>query len=197
MKNKSNLQTTSELSFTGERYTPETSGQVQLEHLHRYAIAKELVVGKKVLDIACGEGYGSSILSTSAKKVTGVDISEYAIKHAKSKYKKKNLEFLLGSCSSIPLDDNSVDIVVSFETIEHHDQHEAMMAEIVRVMTAKGLLIISSPNKLEYSDIPAYSNPYHVKELYREELIKLLGNYFSTKLIGGEHLNTVDRRSEG
>jgi len=167
------------LSFTGERYLPEIEGQIQLEHLHRYAIAKELVSEKRVLDIACGEGYGSSILASRAKSIIGVDISQETIEHAQSKYKNNNLEFRLGSCSSIPLSDNSVDVVISFETIEHHDQHNAMMAEIKRVLTHQGILLISSPNKLEYSDIPKYSNPYHVKELYRGELISLISSYFS------------------
>ena len=66
------------LIFTGERYQPEIGGDVQLEHLHRYAFAKSLVHNKTVLDIACGEGYGSALLSETAKYVTGVDIESRA-----------------------------------------------------------------------------------------------------------------------
>ncbi len=171
------------LAFTGERFTPETGGQIKLEHMHRYVIAKELVVGKCVLDIASGEGYGSFILSSVAKHVIGVDIAKYVVQHAKSKYKRKNLEYMIGSCEEIPLDDNSIDIVVSFETIEHHNQHDKMLLEIRRILRPDGLLIISSPNKYEYSDIPNYTNPFHVKELYREELTALLNKYFSNIVI--------------
>ena len=166
------------LIFTGERYQPEIGGDVQLEHLHRYAFAKSLVHNKTVLDIACGEGYGSALLSETAKYVTGVDIESRAVEHAKIKYRSDNLSFLEGDCAKIPLKSNSVDVVVSFETIEHHDQHRKMMEEIKRVLKPKGFLVISSPNKKEYSDIPNYDNPYHVKELYSEEFETLILNYF-------------------
>ena len=111
------------LTWTGERYVPEIAGEIRLEHVHRYLIARELVPGKRVLDIACGEGYGSAILSAAAAHVTGVDISPEAVAHASSKYARSNLVFCLGSCEAIPLEDHSVDVVVSFETIEHIERH--------------------------------------------------------------------------
>jgi hypothetical protein len=78
----------------------------------------------------------------------------------------------------LPLEDASVDVVVSFETIEHIAGHEAFLAEIARVLAPDGLLILSSPNKLEYSDKRDYANEFHVKELYREELAALLAGHF-------------------
>ena len=178
----------SNLPFTGERYVPEVSGQLELEHLHRYLLAAQTVAGKTVLDIACGEGYGSAMLARSADKVTGVDISQEAISHAQTKYQAGNLEFRLGSCAAIPLGDASVDVVVSFETIEHHDQHEAMMREIKRVLKPNGVLIISCPDKLEYTDKPGFSNPHHVKELYRDEFEKLLDAFFKSHAIYGQRV---------
>ena len=177
-----------EMEFTGERYTPETVGQIRLEHLHRYALARELVAGKDVLDIASGEGYGSAMLAAVAGNVIGVDISEDAVSHASLRYRKNNLEFRLGSCSDIPLDENSVDFVVCFETIEHHDRHVEMMNEIKRVLRSDGTLVLSSPNKREYSDIPNYSNPYHVKELYKDELEELLHDYFTNVVLSGQRI---------
>ena len=73
------------LDFTGERYLPEVGGNIELEHLHRYLLAKQAVVGKTVLDIASGEGYGSAMLAESARRVTGVDISQEAVSHAQTK----------------------------------------------------------------------------------------------------------------
>ena len=166
------------LIFTGERYQPEIGGDVQLEHLHRYAMARGLVENKTVLDIACGEGYGSTLLAETANKVTGVDIELKAVEHARVKYKRDNLSFLEGDCAKIPIKENSVDVVVSFETIEHHDQHIEMMEEIKRVLKPEGFIVISSPNKKEYSDIPGYDNPYHIKELYSEEFEALVEEYF-------------------
>ena len=184
--------TPSTLEFTGERFVPEVeadiAGDITTEHLHRYLIARELASGKVVLDIACGEGYGSAMLAGVGSRVIGVDISEEAVAHARSKYANENLEFLEGRADEIPLPEGSVDLVVSFETIEHHDKHAEMIAEIHRVLRPEGLLIISSPDKREYSDVPGYSNPFHVKELYLEEFTALLGQYFRNVAILGQRL---------
>jgi ubiquinone/menaquinone biosynthesis C-methylase UbiE len=174
------------LAQDGERFIPGMPKIIELEHLHRYRIAAELTAGKRVLDIASGEGYGSFLLSKHAAMVTGVDISGEAIAHATKKYVAENLIFAVGSCSQIPLGDQTVDAVVSFETIEHHDQHEQMLLEIKRVLRPNGWLMISSPNKLEYSDKPNYKNPHHVKELYEAEFISLLSKYFHTLHIYGQ-----------
>jgi ubiquinone/menaquinone biosynthesis C-methylase UbiE len=168
-----------ELEFNGERLTTGVFEYWSLEHLHRYAIAMSLVQGKKVLDIASGEGYGTHLLSKKALTIVGVDISETAVRYATNKYQKPNLSFRTGSASFIPLEDNSVNVVVSFETIEHHDEHDKMMQEIKRVLAPGGLIIISSPDRKFYSDIPNYRNPYHVKELYAFEFEQLIAKYFS------------------
>ncbi|HXE51560.1 MAG TPA: class I SAM-dependent methyltransferase, partial [Tepidisphaeraceae bacterium] len=167
------------MEFTGERFMLGQHGNIKLEHLHRYLSAERLAPGKDVLDIACGEGYGSAILARSARKVFGVDISAEAVDHARRHYVLDNLDFRPGSASAIPLPDKSIDLVVSFETIEHHDQHDAMMAEIKRVLRPSGVLLISSPDKRVYSELPNYTNPYHVKELSRSEFFELLQRYFS------------------
>lgn len=177
-----------ELEWTGERYLPEVGGDVALEHLHRYAMARELAHGKVVLDMASGEGYGSHLLSAVASQVIGVDLSAETVRHASEKYARANLEFRVGSCAAIPLPDQSVDLVVSFETIEHHDQHEEMMREIKRVLRPDGVLIISSPDKQEYSITPGYNNPYHVKELYRHEFEQLLARYFKSIAMYGQRI---------
>ncbi|MFS8083618.1 MAG: glycoside hydrolase family 99-like domain-containing protein, partial [Ginsengibacter sp.] len=176
------------LPWTGERYLPEIHGNIELEHLHRYLFASRLSLGKRILDIASGEGYGSALLAQSAMSVVGVDISAEAVSHAKAMYQADNLEFKIGSCHAIPLPDHSVDMVVSFETIEHHDEHEAMMREIKRVMTLGGLLVISSPDKLEYSDRPGYANPYHIRELYRDQFKSLLSKHFKHHHIAGQRV---------
>ena len=183
-----NSQPTEKLKFTGERYTPEVQGNIFLEHMHRYLMVRDLIHNKTVLDIASGEGFGSDYLAQYASNVIGVDLSKDAIDHAKKKYQRDNLTFKVGSTSQIPLDDNSVDVVVSFETIEHHDEHEEMMAEIVRVLKPDGVLIISSPDKAEYSDVPQTNNPYHVRELYQHELEELLSKYFKYSEIYGQRV---------
>lgn len=167
------------MKFTGERFVPEVRGNIEIEHLHRYLQAGAIARNKVVLDIASGEGYGSAMLAEHALHVTGVDISAEAVQHAQERYRRANLEYRVGSCAAIPLADASVDLVVSFETIEHHDQHQEMMQEIRRVLRADGILLISSPDKLYYSDLPGSHNAFHVKELYHDEFRQLLENYFS------------------
>jgi SAM-dependent methyltransferase len=167
------------LPETGERLLTEKRDNNTLEHLHRYSVALEFCRGKRVLDIASGEGYGSNLLASVAESVRGVDISEDAVAHARRKYRRPNLEYIQGSAAAIPLPDASVDAVVSFETIEHHDLHAEMLAEIRRVLRPGGVLVISSPDKLNYTDIPGVINPFHVKELYREEFHALVKAHFA------------------
>ena len=179
------------MEFTGERYLPNVDGQIKYEHLHRYALCLEFVEGKRVLDIASGEGYGSALLAKIAQSVVGVDISQEAVDYAEKEYSSyQNLKFLIGSCDSVPLEDCSIDVVTSFETIEHHDKHKEMMQEIKRVLKPDGVLIISSPNRLTYSDEPNYSNPFHVKELYYDELVKLLNACFKHIQVYGQKIAT-------
>lgn len=165
-------------NWTGERLETFVYNRDSTEHLHRYAIASDYIDDKVVLDIASGEGYGSNILSRKAKYVYGVDIDNTTVQLAKLKYKKNNLEFLVGTASGIPLEDDSIDVVVSFETIEHHDEHDKMMIEIKRVLKPEGLLIISTPDKLYYTDERNYNNEYHIKELYKQEFKDLISKYF-------------------
>jgi SAM-dependent methyltransferase len=168
-----------ELEFTGERYVPEAHGSIELEHIHRYLQAAEIAKGLVVLDIASGEGYGTAMLAERASRAIGVDVSAGAIQHARSRYDRPNLEYLVGDCAAIPLRDKSVDLVVSFETIEHHDQHRKMLEEIKRVLRPDGVLLISSPDKQNYSIEPGYSNPFHVRELYAEQFKELMQEHFT------------------
>jgi 2-polyprenyl-3-methyl-5-hydroxy-6-metoxy-1,4-benzoquinol methylase len=163
---------------TGERLESDMFHEATIEHLHRYALAKEFVQGKKVLDIACGEGYGSHILAETAEMVQGVDIDESVITKAKTKYQRKNIGFTAGSVEKIPFELASFDVVVSFETLEHISAHDSMLEEIKRVMKPGGILLISTPDKKNYGDKPGYANPFHKKELYEAEFKTLLKKYF-------------------
>ncbi|MDB4926964.1 bifunctional 2-polyprenyl-6-hydroxyphenol methylase/3-demethylubiquinol 3-O-methyltransferase UbiG [Mucilaginibacter sp.] len=161
-------------SWSGERLETFVFNSITIEHLHRYGIVLSYIENKIVLDIACGEGYGSNLLSSKATQVIGVDIDLDTIEEARKKYNASNLTFILGSTDKIPVKNSYVDVVISFETIEHHDKHEEMMNEIKRVLKPDGILIISSPEKTgEIS-----SNPFHIKELSKKEFTNLIGKYF-------------------
>jgi lipopolysaccharide biosynthesis protein/ubiquinone/menaquinone biosynthesis C-methylase UbiE len=167
------------LKRTGERLVRELSGDATLEGLHRYLMAREMARGSFVLDIASGEGYGSALLAAVARKVVGVEFSSDAVEHAARKYTRHNLHFALGSCSEIPLPDHSIDLVVSFETLEYHHEHQPLMKELKRVLRPRGRLLISSPDKYEHADLTVPRNPFHVKELYRHEFEELVRKYFA------------------
>lgn len=173
---------------TGERYMPEFCGDWALEHMHRYLLACELADGKEVLDIACGDGYGSNMLARRAQSVVGVDIDAATIDRARQKYKADNLSFRHGSATAIPMEADAVDLVVSFETIEHLQEHDAMMKEILRVLRPNGVLLMSSPDKYEYSDLREFNNEFHVRELYFKEFDALLERYFAHHICFGQRV---------
>jgi 2-polyprenyl-3-methyl-5-hydroxy-6-metoxy-1,4-benzoquinol methylase len=170
--------TSPNLAFTGERFLPEVRGAIFFEHWHRYAVTAPLVRGKRVLDAACGEGYGTSLLASSAASAVGVDVSPEAIAHASERYAAPNVRFLAASVTRLPLDDASVDAVVSFETIEHLAEQREMLAEFRRVLTPEGILVISSPNRPVYNHDADAANHFHVRELDRDELADLLAAGF-------------------
>jgi ubiquinone/menaquinone biosynthesis C-methylase UbiE len=169
----------SDLEFDGERFIPGVRGGIWIEHWHRYHFAAPCVAGRRVLDVACGEGYGSALLARHAASVVGVDVAAAAVEHASRTYgAAANLRFLEGSCTALPLPDASIDVAVSFETVEHIEGQEAFVDELARVLVPGGLLLLSCPNKAEYSDRRHFTNEFHVKELYRAELEALLSRRF-------------------
>lgn len=178
-----------QLEFTGERFVPECVREIWHEHWHRYTFAAPYVAGARVLDVASGEGYGAALLADHAQTVVGIDLSEQAVRHARHRYRDKaNLHYLVGSCDSLPLADGCMDVVVSFETIEHIGTQREMLAELRRVLAADGLLIISSPNKKTYSDDTGYHNEFHVRELYLDEFVALLKERFPAVRLLGQKL---------
>jgi ubiquinone/menaquinone biosynthesis C-methylase UbiE len=187
---------------TGERLEQGDLSQSLAEHLHRYKIAEFFCTNKVVLDIACGEGYGSNLLSKFATKVSGVDIDANSIAEASLKYKSENIEFKEGNTSNIPYENSLFDVVVSFETIEHHNQHHEMLKEIKRVLKPGGLLIISTPDKHIYTDLKGTKNKFHIKELYKKEFVELINIYFTNatifnqKFITGSYIYADTNSSE-
>ena len=117
------------LDFTGERFTPECVREIWYEHWHRYVFARQLAKGQRVLDAACGEGYGSALLADVAASVLGADISEQAIAHARERYgDRPNLRFQRADATQLDASPNSFDLIVSFETLEHVQAQESLVA---------------------------------------------------------------------
>ena len=176
------------LEWTGERYLPWINeSAVAYEHLHRYAYAATLVKGKRVLDLACGEGYGSKMLAATALSVIGIDIDESIINHAAAKYGGPALQFMRGSITAVPISEkSSFDVIVCFEAIEHVEGHEALLSEVKRLLCPSGVFIISTPNKAIYHDEAHFQNPFHLRELYFKDFRQLLERYFKNVSFFGQ-----------
>ncbi len=177
------------MNFTGERYLPSLEWpQIAFEHWHRYCAAASLAEGKAVLDIACGVGYGSDLMSRRAASVVGVDVDAGTIAYAREKYRSQNLTFLTGNCGSIPIPGEAIfDLIVSFETIEHVDApvQTLFLNEVKRLLKPDGVFLISTPNKPLYDDRPSAYGTFHRHELGPDEFKTMLSAQFnSIRLLG-------------
>ncbi|MBU0636981.1 class I SAM-dependent methyltransferase [Patescibacteria group bacterium] len=150
------------------------------EHLIRYQFVSKLVLGKTVLDIACGSGYGSKMLAKAgAIKVIAIDASQSAIENAKKNFQHNNIEYKIGDATKTGLEKNTVDLIVSMETIEHLSDVEGFLQELARVVKDDGLVIISTPNK----EVSECQNPFHFREYAEKEFDSILKKYFQYCLI--------------
>jgi ubiquinone/menaquinone biosynthesis C-methylase UbiE len=173
-----------------ERFVPGIDGQIWYEHWHRYHFASGFAAGKAVVDVACGEGYGSALLARTAARVTGIDASAETIALARRRYGgRPNLDYVDGRCESMPVDDASADLVVSFETLEHLENPRALIAEAARVLRPEGLLMVSTPNKSVYTDRTGYHNPYHPSELYESQFVDALRERFPVLRLFGQRVD--------
>ena len=115
-------------------------------HLRRYWLASRFANGARVLDAACGTGYGSAVLGQSAAGVLGLDIDPAAIDFARAYHASAGVRFETADARRTPCLDRSVDLITSFETIEHLSDPSALIDEFARVLRVGGVLVLSTPN---------------------------------------------------
>ena len=176
---------TGDQGIVGERDDLSISGTFaeRYEHLFRYKLAKDQQ-WNKIVEVGCGTGYGSAILASDAQ-ITAFDISKQAISYAVKVH--PGPDYVVGSATALPLPDESVDAIVSFEVIEHLTDAEKFLDECKRVLREDGAIILSSPNpgylpnlfkhRLLGKPIPRKiweGNIYHVREFSYEDMIGLL-----------------------
>lgn len=153
---------------SGERFVPEamSGGLLEAEHLARYRLVLPHVSGRRVLDAACGAGWALPLLvEAGATEVVGIDRAPDAVEDARRRARRACV--VRGDLQSLPFAPESFDVVVCFETLEHVDDHRLAFDELVRVLTADGMVFVSSPNPRVYPS----GNPFHVHELPPEELL--------------------------
>lgn len=160
------------------RYVPEIHADTTLspEHHARYRAVAGLAPGRKILDAGCGVGWGSVLLADGgAESVIAVDISPVAIEAARGRDGAERVDFRIGDLQDLGLEDDSVDVVVCFEAIEHVYRPAAAFDELRRVLRPGGILVISSPNPGVYVS----GNPFHFHEFTSTELESELRERFA------------------
>lgn len=165
------------------------NARMEMEHWTRYASIIPITVGRDIIDVASGEGYGSHLMAQMSVSVRGIDLSHANISHALEKYAVAcpNLTYLQGDASSsIPAPDQSADVVTSFETIEHLEHPKGLLSEIVRVMRPHGVAIITTPRPNCDPKTGKPYNPHHFQEFDAAQFEALLRPFFPEMIIIGQ-----------
>jgi len=162
-------------------------------HLKRYEFARPWCGERTVLDAGCGVGYGTAHLAEVTASVVGVDRDEDAIAYARERYARPNVEFRVGDLLDLDLPAAFFDVVCSFETIEHLEDVDAFLAEVVRVLRPDGVFLVSTPRVEETTASP--ENPFHRLELSPSDFEALLRRFFGeVELYGQRRLQTARHR---
>jgi len=166
-----------------ERITPSNQEEwrrVGLHHLQRYELAGRFVAGRRVLDLACGNGYGSFALANfGAKSVEGVDLDQTAIDYARRHYQRPGLTYSCRDAFAHAPIEGGYDAIVSFETIEHLADPVGFVNKLHTLLSKDGILIISAPNALENSKAShPVANPFHLSEPTYDEMLAWLSDKF-------------------
>ena len=170
---------------TGERFIPELmSGElIDAEHQTRYRFSLPHVRGCRVLDAGCGVGWGSALLvQAEASEVIGVDLDPEAVEDARRRVPAAT--FVVGDLLDLPFEDDSFDVVVCFEAIEHTGDTERTLDQLSRVLRPNGLLFVSSPNPAVYPP----GNPFHLNEETPAELLYKAAGRFSEVRLFRQHV---------
>ena len=179
------------LELTGERTLPDVPAENYWyrRHLAVYEWIGARVIGQRVIDMACGEGYGSEVLSRSADDVVGVDANPEAHEHARLRYRRQNLRFERAMVELFG-EPGAADAVVFLQTIEHVEAPAAVLEHCRALLVPGGAAYISTPNVLTLA--PAgqakSDNPWHLKEYRADEFRRLCESVFdSVELLGLFH----------
>ena len=136
------------------------------QHLQRYQFALDRIEGHRVLDLACGVGYGSYILSQAhERQVTGIDLDPGAIGYGQAHYQRSGLRLIVGDALRWRNEAAPFDTIVSFETIEHLPDPAGFVAHVATLLKPGGRFLVSAPNTLQHKRAPEpIENEFHISE---------------------------------
>lgn len=162
----------------GERQAAATLGNIRADHRARYEFAATYVQPKsRILDMACGVGYGSYILAsqTDCESILSIDISADAIDYATRHWSHPKITYLCDDCLVTPLEHESFDFAITFETIEHIQEYPGLLDRFYQVLIPGGRLILSTPNQL-YMPFSQERFPFHIRHFTPDELQSLIAD---------------------
>jgi SAM-dependent methyltransferase len=179
------------MALTGERTLPNVPAENYWyrRHLAVYEWIGARLVGQRVIDMACGEGYGSEVLSRSAASVVGVDANPEAHDHARLRYTRQNLTFERGMVE-LHGEAGAYDAVVFLQTIEHVQDPSAVLEHFRALLAPGGLAYVSTPNVLRLAPAGAdkSANPWHIREYRATEFERLCRGVFGhVRMLGLVH----------
>lgn len=166
---------TGALPLTGERTVPGIPAENYWFRRHEaaYQFALPYVAGRSVLEVGCGEGYGTALLAASADRVLGLDYDAITVAHAAATYPQA--WFVRANLAALPVPSASTDVLASLQVVEHVWNHSEFVSECLRVVRPGGLLFMTTPNRLTFSPgLDAPVNPFHTHEFTAPELTDLL-----------------------
>lgn len=177
--------------FSPERiYLDDEIDDNKERHISRYKFSLNFLEKNfKVLDCACGSGYGSELLSEQVSHVTGIDLSQNAIVYGKKHHKRDNINFIQQDIKELNFDKNSFDAIVSFETIEHIPKDVCIkyITHMKEWVSPGGVIILSSPMLRYKNGKPYVTNPYHINEMPKNELLEIFSEVFSDFILHYYH----------
>jgi ubiquinone/menaquinone biosynthesis C-methylase UbiE len=179
------------VSGAEERLANDPTSELWGEHRSRYRFAAQFVAGQRVLDVACGSGFGLQMLTAVGARPVGVDYAADTLHQIRQRLPDATL--LRADATRLPLQSASIDQVVSFETIEHVPDARALVHEVRRVLKSGGRLVLSTPNRAFGPPERHTGNPFHVREFTADELRELLDECFQSVRLFGQRPSTAYR----
>jgi SAM-dependent methyltransferase len=173
--NPSTPHATETLPLTGERTVPGVPAENYWFRRHEvaYQFAIPFVTGRSVLEVGCGEGYGTALLAAAADRILGVDYDAQTVTHACRTYPEAS--FIRANLAALPVGSGAVEVVATLQVIEHVWNHPEFVRECLRVLRPGGLLLVTTPNRLTFSPgLEGPVNPFHTHEFTAAELVDLL-----------------------
>ena len=184
------------LSFTGERVVPGEPGWEWCFEAHRFgyeALLTRLPAAARILDIGCGEGYGTARLAERGSFTVACDYASEAVQHAARRYARPGLAFVVCDAQRLPFRANAFDVVASLQVIEHFTDTDAHLRDVARVLTDAGFHFCATPN-IALATPEEAANEWHLRDFTAPELdVAMRARFGEVELLGQFYVESSPR----